>query len=245
MEVADADRVHVTERPDADLGGGPRTDPRHGRQAGVALGEGQVHDRLEPGRPRGDPADEVGPALLDPERVVGVVGQGRQGGRRGSEPEPPALAGPGAGSPWTRMSPVHARCASWPVTFCSRMAGTSDSRTAPVRGIRTPTSRRASWATSGCPAGIGRRVAVEREQGGDVRQGPFRAWSVASARIASPADGDADGDRAVGVPGRPPRPSRLEVDGRVAPPARQRRRASGAGRADRRADRSGWASRGC
>ena len=50
----------------------------------------------------------------------------------------PSSAGPGAGSPCWRTSPCHARRASKPVTFCSRMAGTSASMTASVRAIRTP-----------------------------------------------------------------------------------------------------------
>ena len=66
MEVADADRVRVAERPDADLGRGPRPDPRHGRQPGVGLGERQVDDRLEPGGPGGDPPDQLGAARSTP-----------------------------------------------------------------------------------------------------------------------------------------------------------------------------------
>ena len=54
VEVADAHRVHVTERPDADLRRRPRTDARHGRESPVAVGERHVGDGLEPGRSGGD-----------------------------------------------------------------------------------------------------------------------------------------------------------------------------------------------
>ncbi len=90
VEVADADRVVVAERPDADLGRGPRADPGNGRQPGVRLGQRQVDDRLEPGGPGGDPADEVGAPAFDAERVIRVVGQARRGSRAaGAEAEAP------------------------------------------------------------------------------------------------------------------------------------------------------------
>ena len=88
VEVADAHRVGVAERPDADLGRGPRPDPRDGGQPRVRLGERQVDDRLEPRRPRGDAPDELGPATFDAERVVGVVGERGERRRRRREPEP-------------------------------------------------------------------------------------------------------------------------------------------------------------
>ena len=84
------------------------------------------------------------------------------------------------------MSPVHARCASWPVTFCSRIAGTSDSRTAPVRGIRMPTSRRASWPTSGWPAGIGPGSWSSRSTAGMSASARSAPGPCASTRISSP-----------------------------------------------------------
>ena len=137
VEVADAHRVLVAECAGGHLRDRPRPDPWYGAQARFGIGRRQVHDPFEPGRAGADPADEVGPALLDTERVVGVVGQPgerlRRGGRRNRQ-----AGGPGAGSPWTAISPNNARCASRPVTFCSRIAGTRDSMTAPVRGIRTP-----------------------------------------------------------------------------------------------------------
>ena len=56
VEVADAHRVLVAQRPDADLGRRPRPDSRARRSVALGLGEGQVHDRLEPRRPRRPPA---------------------------------------------------------------------------------------------------------------------------------------------------------------------------------------------
>ena len=78
VEVADAHGIGVAERPDADLGRGPRPDPGHGRQPGIGVGEWQVDDRLEPRRPGRDPPDQLGPAALDPERVIRVIGECRQ-----------------------------------------------------------------------------------------------------------------------------------------------------------------------
>ena len=60
-----------------------------------------------------------------------------------------SCAGPGAGSPYVRISVRQARQASRPVTFCSSTAGTSDSRTRPVRGTRQPGCRRHSSRTTG------------------------------------------------------------------------------------------------
>ena len=244
MEVADAHRVVVAQRPDADLGRGPRPDPGHGGQPRVGLGERQVDDRLEPGRPGGDPPDEVGPALLDAERVVGVVGERGEGGRRRTEPEPPfgrARAPPrrGRGS-----RPSHARRASWPVTFCSRMAGTSDSRTAPVRGIRTPGARRASSRDERV-AGRDRPPAstVERRAWpGTSVERPFGARAPGlDAQLVADVD-ERDRGRPVARPRRPPGASAWRGGSSGRPVRATAARACGGGRADRRPGRCERAS---
>ena len=81
VEVADAHRVDVAERTDADLGRGPRSDPPDGLQPRVRLGVRQVDDRLDrPGVPRDRP-DELRAAALDAERVVRPVGERRERAR--------------------------------------------------------------------------------------------------------------------------------------------------------------------
>ena len=61
----------------------------------------------------------------------------------------PAGTGPGAGVPYRHSRKRHACRASAPVTFCSSTAGTSASRTRPVRGTRRPGWRRATSRSSG------------------------------------------------------------------------------------------------
>ena len=81
---------------------------------------------------RRDPSDELGAAPLDAERVVRVVGEAGEDARPSAAAGVGTPAGPGAGSPCVAISRRQARRASSPVTFCSRIAGTSDSSTAPV-----------------------------------------------------------------------------------------------------------------
>ena len=57
--------------------------------------------------------------------------------------------GPGAGSPWRRTSSRNEPNACFPVTFCSRIDGTSDSITRPVAPIRQCWCRLQPAATSG------------------------------------------------------------------------------------------------
>ena len=56
----------------------------------------------------------------------------------GGQTRSPAGPGPGAGSPCRFTSQRHAPRASRPVTFCSSTAGTSASKTRPVRITRRP-----------------------------------------------------------------------------------------------------------
>ena len=131
--------------------------------------------------------------------------------------------GPGAGSPWTRTSPLQARHASCPVTFCSRIAGTSDSRTAPVRGIRTPGLRRASCDTSGWSGGIGAGSPTRPSSAGTSASARSAPGPHASARISSPRVDERDGRRSLRVRVvRHARPT-AEPDRRVARPMGERR----------------------
>ena len=105
--------------------------PGQRRQPGVGLVERQVDGRLEPGGPRRDPSDDARPGAAR-RRTGGSRSRGarRAGGRRrrAAGRTSPGRA-PARRSARTR--PRNARRASSPVTFCSRIAGTSDSRTAP------------------------------------------------------------------------------------------------------------------
>ncbi len=56
----------------------------------------------------------------------------------GGQTRMPGGTGPGAGRPNLSSSRRQARCASTPVTFCSRTAGTRASMTSPVRPMRRP-----------------------------------------------------------------------------------------------------------
>ena len=152
--VADADRVRVAVDDPHHLGRGPGADAGDRGQPPGRLG--RVGAALQPVRgDRGRPAQGVGPALLDAERVEHPVRRG--GDRRRVGRQQQTGRGPGAGSrPAGRGSgarwPAYARYASLPVTFCSRMARSSRWKTRPVAGQPQPVVRRASSATSGCAA---------------------------------------------------------------------------------------------
>ena len=62
----------------------------------------------------------------------------------------PVGAGPGAGDPNLVTSSRHDRQASRPTTRCSSTAGTSDSKTSVVRGMRSPGTARRVRSSSGC-----------------------------------------------------------------------------------------------
>ena len=98
--------------------------------------------------------------------------------------------GPGAGSPQPRISPRRPRHASVPVTFCSRIAGTRASRTAPVRPSRIPRWRRSSSATRGWSRGSkpARSSSSPIRSGTASRSrsapGPHASASIAAADLA-------------------------------------------------------------
>ena len=167
VEVADRDRVRVAEaRP-----GPPRPRSRRrcpGSRSAGAVGVGGVGARLQPGGHGRRPAQRVGPALLDAERVEDPVRRGRD--RRRVRRQAAARPGPGrrlaARGAWKwRTVAAYAWYASLPVTFCSKTARSRRWKTRPVAGSRSPACGRASSATSGWPrgelgeAGRGRRAA--------------------------------------------------------------------------------------
>ena len=78
VEVADADGIRVTERADRDFRRRPWTDAGDGHERGRSRVMVEVREALHPRCPGGQRADQLGSALLDAERVVGVVRQGRQ-----------------------------------------------------------------------------------------------------------------------------------------------------------------------
>ena len=220
VEVADAHRVRRRRAP------GRRPRPRSTARsrarpsAGVGLGEGQVHDRLEPRRARCDPPDQVGPASLDAERVIGVVGERGQGRRRRRRAGAATRVVRAPARRARGSSPSHARRAASPVTFCSRIAGTSDSRTAPrardpdAREAAGELRRRADGRSGSAPASV-----VEAEQGRDAVE------SAVGARVPTPPPG------ARRRPGRAPRSRvRRECESRA---RRAPRRGGSSGRAGR------------
>ena len=100
------------------------------------------------------------------------------------------------------MRPNQARRAASPVTFCSRMAGTSDAMTARVRATRMPGKRRARSRTSGRPVESGAAPPVDPDQVAALVRGVGRrpvprprigscspSWASARSRRRRPASG--------------------------------------------------------
>ena len=135
--VAEADRVGVAERPRAHLRTRPDADAGQRAQPAVEL-DGASRRRPAPGRSR--PGRRAGSAATGRRRRA-ARSHSHDGTARSSSGEgcthrrtagSGSLGGPGARSPkrWTsRRKPAKA---SWPVTFCSMIAGTSDSITRPL-----------------------------------------------------------------------------------------------------------------
>ena len=94
VEIVDADRVGIAQRPKGHLCRGPDADSRDRLEDG---GRGRANlepipreicEAFEPGRLPGRPSDDVGPALLNAERVECVVGECSQRLGWRLEPEP-------------------------------------------------------------------------------------------------------------------------------------------------------------
>ena len=93
VEVVDADGVGIAESAKRDLGRGPdadardRLEHRRGGYAHIESRPGEIREPLEAGSLPGGAADDVGPALLHPERMEHVVGERGQGLGPWLEPE--------------------------------------------------------------------------------------------------------------------------------------------------------------
>ena len=117
-----------------------------------------ARDRRRDQPPSRRGARALGPRVRRPGSAPPAVARARAGDRRGragwrgsrAPAGVAALGGPGAGSPWTRTRFWYTRWASDPVIFCSRIAGTSASSTAPDRPNRRPGRRRTAASTAGC-----------------------------------------------------------------------------------------------
>ena len=217
-----------------DLRGRPRADS--GQRQQQAIDRGRIR-RVR----RGGALELVGIRRADPRRLrpppvdSGLVPVPRRqvpaSARPSGNTRMPAGAGPGAGSPCRVTSRRQAAAASRPITFCSSTAGISASSTRPVRGTRSPTSRRMRVAQQRVP-GVERlgvvAAAEQRRQPGD-ELGRARPPGV-SGDLVGMGLGDPVGDRS----GRPSGWSAT---------ARRRRRPGGTGRRRRAEGRTGCAGR--
>ena len=242
MVVADRDRVRVADRALRGLGRGPHADAGHEPQPGQRVGRGQVGasssraaTRRGPDRPLPVDAD-AGPVPV-PGRDVEQPGRG--GGTR-----IPAGAGPGAGvAVPLQQRTARPRGPRWPVTFCSRTAGTSASKTRPVRATRRPWCSRCSSASTGAgrrtrpsscaPSRSGTRSSSQSAPG---PQAVGRALAAAACRSASVA-----GPSGVAPPARTAAGAPVRIGSPRAAAQRPQRAGTSTGRSDRPADP--WRSR--
>ena len=129
-----------------------------------------------------------------------------------------SLGGPGARSPYRWTSWRKPENASWPVTFCSMIAGTSDSMTRSVAPSRQlPWRRQAS--TSGAGGSKPVRVVVGAEHAGQLVQHPGGAGPPGGG-VDDPVGGSGGDPEAGGALGRadaaPDRPVGGAPEGGVA-----------------------------
>lgn len=149
VEVADRDGVRVAVAALQGLGGRPGPDPRDGGEAGEGLGVVHRGGLLHPGASRTARMIVAERFGSTPARCHSQLGTRAHSRADGATRRP--SAGPGAAVPKSLSRVRQARYASSVVTFCSRIAGTRDSRTSPVRVRRTPAVRR--WASRSGPGG--------------------------------------------------------------------------------------------
>ncbi len=144
MVVAEAHRVGVAERPRAHLGRGPDARCRGAAQPSVGLVGRQVDDALQGRGDRGIARRRCASGVVDAHAAATPTrAPAARTSRRGGDPQP-ALRRPRAGrrvAVGGDQPPLRAN-ASLPVTFCSRIAGTSASTTRRVRGTRQCGRRR-------------------------------------------------------------------------------------------------------
>ncbi len=96
--------------------------------------------------------------------------------------------GPGAGSPWRRTSSRNEPNACLPVTFCSRIEGTSDSITSPVRPMRQWRWVRHPAATSGWWCGSKADGSSSAPSSAGIRSSAHSAPGPQARPRTSPAD---------------------------------------------------------
>ncbi len=185
---------------------------------------------------------DVGAALLDAERVVGVVGERGQGRRRRWEPKP---EGRRAGR---RLAVLRDEHAPRPA---GRVAGhlLLEDR----RNERLEHCARAGQPDAGEPAGEvvdeavvvadRRLLAIEPEERGHVRQGAISPGSPCLGPDLAADMGQRDRGRTVRRAGRPPSPPGRQPEGRIAVSATKRGQRSD--EVERPADRVGSSGHGC
>ena len=202
-----------------------------------AASGGHRDDLLQPAGHRAGADDGAGPHRLHA-RPVPLPGRDAPPdlGEAGT-PACPAGTGRAPGPPIPEQQPppgpvrLHAR-----TTFCSSTAGTSASMTRPVRPMRSPGRRRASWWSTGCtgikPAGSSSAPSAA----GSVRSsqdapGPQAAARMVSGGAAAPAAGAAPAGGGTMAGGERLRPGPAAAAGRDG--GVRQRRGAGARHLDR------------
>ena len=226
VEVADAHRIGVAECADGDLGRGPRTDPRHRGKARLCHLERELGDGLEPVGTHGDPPDELGPTPLDPERVVGVVGERGKGasGRRQPEPEGRRsrcwFAVPG-----DEAAPRPPRLVAGDLLLEDRRHERLEDGSAPRRahGAEPPVQ----LADEGMVIADRGGLPLEPEQRRHACQRAFRAGPPGLRTDAVTLLDEREGGRTVGGPGGSPGLAATQSQGRISGSAAQRRKSQG------------------
>ena len=207
--VAEAHRVGVAVRPEPHLRGGPDADAGQAAQPPVDLLAGQADRALQRGATRAAPTtarERAGSMCIRSHSQDGmprtVAGAGCTHSRR-------SAPGPGAARRTGGRAVRKPANASWPVTFCSMIAGTSASITRPVRAMR-------QWPV---PVQVGHRVVVGTKRRGRRRRPASPARRRAPTRRAPP------GGRLHGALGVLPEPEggRPSGCGCRATPCRRRR----------------------
>ena len=195
----------------------------HSPMPGSVRSRASASSRGQPGRGCRRPSRPGRACASGPGRCASAATPttGRGSGRGvGLDPQLSSRPGPGARSPYRWTSVRNPANASWPVTFCSMIAGTRASKT-PVAARRSGhedglrwASRTSGWRSARSRTGRRRhrasREAVERPAGAVA---PGLGHDVA---VAGPWS-DPERGRAVRRTDAPPRLVALHLEGRVSP----------------------------